>query len=321
MFDIVSLGELLIDFTPRGLSERGNYMFEASPGGAPCNVLAAAAKLGKKTAFIGKVGDDTFGNFLAKTVSELGIDISALYKTNESFTTLAFVTLDAEGNRNFSFSRKKSADVMLSPNEVREDIIKNTRVFHVGTLSMTDEPSRSATLSALEVAKKNGVAVSVDPNLREPLWKSREDAAAAMRTVLSYADIIKISDYELEFLYGTDDVERSSRMCIDEFRAKILFSTCGKKGAYVFANGMMIHHPCYLKVKTIDTTGAGDSFCGAALCALIDKDIDIASLSEKDLYEIIRFSSAAASITTSRYGAISVMPEIGEIEELIKGGL
>ena len=321
MFDIISLGELLIDFTPRGVSERGNYLFEASPGGAPCNMLAAAAALGKKTAFIGKVGDDTFGRFLEDTVASKGIDTGALIKTDAAFTTLAFVTLDSEGNRNFSFARNKSADTLLEAGEVSPELIKNTRIFHVGTLSLTDEPSRSATLKALDIAKENNVTVSVDPNLREPLWKNLEDARNAVRTVLSYADIIKISDYELEFLYGTDDTARAARMCFEEYSPKILFATCGKNGAYVLSGEHTVHHPCYLKVKTVDTTGAGDSFCGTALSALIDLGLDFDAISEEKLFELIRFASAAASITTSRYGAIAIMPRREEIEALIAEGL
>lgn len=321
MFDIISLGELLVDFTPRGTSERGNFLFEASPGGAPCNVLAAAAALGKKTAFIGKVGDDTFGNFLEKTVTSLGIDGSALYKTDSAFTTLAFVTLDSEGNRSFAFSRNKSADTLLSPSEVSEELIKSTKIFHVGTLSLTDRPSADATEFALEAARRSKVLISADPNLREPLWKNSDDARAAVRKVLSYADIIKVSDYELEFLYGISDTERSARMCFEEFSPKILFATCGKKGAYAVTDKLFLHHPCYLKVKTVDTTGAGDSFCGSALCALIDAGLDFGALSRDSLFNILRYASAAASITTSRFGAISVMPSDAEIRALISQGL
>ena len=321
MFDIISLGELLIDFTPRGTSERGNFLFEASPGGAPCNVLAAAAALGKKTAFIGKVGNDTFGNFLEGTVTSLGIDSSSLYKTDDAFTTLAFVTLDSEGNRSFAFARNKSADTLLCPGEVSEELIKNTKIFHVGTLSLTDEPAAAATVYALETARANNVTVSADPNLREPLWKSLDDAKKAIRKVLSYADIIKISDYELEFLYGTSDTKAGARMCFEEFSPKILFATCGKDGAFVLTPDCTLHHPCYLKVKTVDTTGAGDSFCGSALSALIDEGLDFENLTGEKLFNIIQYASAAASITTSRYGAISVMPSDAEIRELISQGL
>ena len=321
MFDIISLGELLIDFTPRGKSERGNFLFEASPGGAPCNMLAAAAALGKKTAFIGKVGNDTFGNFLESTITSLGIGSESLFKTDSAFTTLAFVTLDSQGNRNFSFARNKSADTLLSPDEVPAEMIKNTRVFHVGTLSLTDEPSRSATLKALDTAKENNITISVDPNLREPLWKNLEDAKRAIKTVLSYADIIKISDYELEFLYGISDTEKAARMCFEEFSPKILFATCGKNGAYGLDREHTIHHPTYLNVKTVDTTGAGDSFCGTALSSLIDLGLDFGSLSEKSLFEVLRYASAAASISTSRYGAISIMPKKDEIEKLINESL
>lgn len=321
MFDIVALGELLIDFMPRGISESGNFLFEACPGGAPCNVLSAATKLGKKTAFIGKVGTDLFGRFLGDAVASYHIDTSSLYRTDTAFTTLAFVALDKEGNRDFSFSRIHSADTLLAEEEISEDLIGGARIFHVGTLSMTDEPVRSATIKALKLAKQKGVLVSVDPNLREPLWNTSEDAKEAIRTVLSYADIIKISDYELTFLYGDTDIAEAAKQCIAEFSPKLLFATCGKDGAYALTADKILHHPCYLKVKTIDTTGAGDSFCGAALSKLLDFGCNPDTLTEDRLFEMLQFASAAAALTTTRYGSIAVMPDAKEIEELITAGV
>ncbi len=321
MFDIVALGELLIDFMPRGTSESGNFLFEACPGGAPCNVLSAATKLGKRTAFIGKVGTDLFGRFLGDTVASHNIDTSSLYRTDTAFTTLAFVALDQAGNRDFSFSRIHSADTLLAEEEISEELIEDARIFHVGTLSMTDEPAKSATIKALELAKQKGVLISVDPNLREPLWKTSADAKDAICKVLSYADMIKISDYELTFLYETTDIAEAAKRCFAEFSPKLLFATCGKEGAYVLTADALLHHPCYLNVKTIDTTGAGDSFCGAALSKLLDYGCNPDTLTKEQLFEMLQFASAAAALTTTRYGSIAVMPDEKEIQDLITVGV
>lgn len=310
-YDIVALGELLIDFT-----DRGARLYEANPGGAPCNVLAAAAKLGDRTAFIGKVGADMFGKMLRRTIEELGIDASHLYETEDAFTTLAFVALDENGNREFSFSRHKSADLLLTEAEIDEEMIRNARVFHCGTLSLTDEPSRSATLYAMKLARKNGVCVSVDPNLRMGLWKTKEDAAEAIRTVLAAADIIKISDYETEFLYGTaDPKEAIARLCA-EYSPKMVFLTCGNQGAYLWKDNVLLHEPCF-DVKTIDTTGAGDSFCGAALHMLLAFGMVPEQLTESDCRTLLRYASAAASLTTTKRGAIPALPDQAEIEALL----
>ena len=318
MFDTVSLGELLIDFTPRGLSEQGSYVFEANSGGAPCNVLAAMTQLGKSTAFIGKVGDDTFGHFLCSTLKRLNINTDSLYFSKDSFTTLAFVTIDETGNREFSFNRNKSADVMLAPEEVNSELIKKSRIFHCGTLSLTDSPSREATLRALDIAKENGVLISVDPNLREPLWKNLDDARRSIKLVLGYADIIKISDYELEFLYGIKDIKQSARMLWNEYKPKILFVTCGRDDAYLLKDDIFLHHPCF-DVKTIDTTGAGDCFCGAALSCMLNKQLNFAGLDVQACSYILKFASAAASLATTKRGAIASMPDTEDIMKLMNG--
>lgn len=318
MFDTVSLGELLIDFTPRGLSEQGSYVFEANSGGAPCNVLAAMTKLGNSAAFIGKVGDDTFGHFLCDTLKRLNINTDSLYFSEDSFTTLAFVTIDETGNREFSFNRNKSADVMLAPEEVDSEMIKKSRIFHCGTLSLTDSPSREATLRALDVAKENGVLISVDPNLREPLWKNLDDARRAINLVLGYADIIKISDYELEFLYGIKDIKQSALKLWNEYKPKILFVTCGRDGAYLLKDDIFLHHPCF-DVKTIDTTGAGDCFCGAALSCILNKKLNFAGLDVQACSYILKFASAAASLATTKRGAIASMPDTEDIVKLMNG--
>jgi fructokinase len=317
MFDVTALGELLIDFTPQGTSENGNYLFEANPGGAPCNVLAAMARLGKKTAFIGKVGNDSFGLFLKDTLKRLDIDTRGLCLSCEYFTTLAFVTLDKDGNRSFAFSRNNSADVMLDKAEVDEEIIKASKIFHCGTLSLTHPVSRAATLKALNTAKDNGVLISADPNLRLPLWKKESEAKAAIDFVLNYADIIKISDYEIEFMYGKINITEGARRVYEKYNPKILFVTCGKEGAYLLKDDVIIHHPCYDSVATVDTTGAGDCFCGAALAKLLDYSLDFSALTEENMRDILRYSNAAASLVTARYGAISAMPDNAEISELI----
>ena len=317
MTDIIALGELLIDFTPRGTSEQGSYIFEANSGGAPCNVLAAMAKLGKSTAFIGKVGTDTFGVFLKDTIEKLGVDTRGLVMSDEYFTTLAFVTLDADGNRSFAFSRNASADVMLTDAEVDEAQIKNAKIFHCGTLSLTHPDAKKATLKALECAKQNGVLVSVDPNLRLPLWKTEDDAKAAIRLALSYADILKISDYEIEFLYGTTDIKEGIAHLRADFDAKLIFVTCGKDGAYLSKGDLVLHHPCFDSVKTVDTTGAGDCFCGASLSKLLEYGLDIDALTEAQCADVLRFANAAASLCTANYGAIPAMPEADAIEKLL----
>ncbi|MBQ4161134.1 MAG: carbohydrate kinase [Clostridia bacterium] len=317
MKDIIGLGELLIDFTPRGTSEHGSYVFESNPGGAPPNVLAAMQKLGKSTAFIGKIGTDTFGVFLKDTLVKLGIDTEGLVMTDEYFTTLAFVTLDDDGNRSFAFARKASADVMLSADEVNEDQIKNARIFHCGTLSLTHESAKQATIKALECAKANGVCISVDPNLRLALWENEDKAKEAIRLALSYADILKISDYEIEFLYGTTDIKEGIKRLQADFGAKLIFATCGKDGAYMAKGDMVLHHPCFDSVKTVDTTGAGDCFCGTALSKLLDYNLDIDALNEEACMDILRYANAAASLATASYGAIPAMPDDSQIQALI----
>lgn len=321
MFDIVALGELLIDFTSRGNSENGSLIFEANPGGAPCNVLSVMTKLGKKTAFIGKVGNDAFGSLLKETLEKLKIDTAQLKITDEHFTTLAFVTLDDDGNRSFSFSRKNSADVMLSPDDIDEKTIKNSKIFHCGTLSLTNSISKDATIKALDIARRENVIISVDPNLRMPLWNTTNDAKNAMDTVLRYADIIKISDYEVEFLLGETDMKNGARMMFEKYSPKVVFVTCGKNGAYMTCGGEVFHYPCYSDVKTVDTTGEGDCFMGSALSELLDYGIDFENLSEDCCIDILRYANAAASLATTKYGSLMIMPNNDEIEGLINGSM
>ena len=314
MYDVTALGELLIDFTPYGKSESGNPLYKANPGGAPCNVLSQLCKLGKKTSFIGKVGDDSFGHTLGGLLEHLGIGTEGLRYSNNALTTLAFVHLDDAGDRSFSFARNQSADVMLLSDEIDQEQIRNSRIFHCGTLPITGEPSRSATLKALQCAKDSGILVSVDPNLREPLWPDLEQAKKAMWQVMEYSDIIKISDYELAFLYGTVDVKEGAVKLYSDLKPKIIFATCGKDGAYLKTENGIWYHRCYTEVKTVDTTGAGDAFFGAALSKLLDTGFAVA---QEQAMDILRFSSAAAALVTTKKGAILSMPSRDEIEQLI----
>lgn len=315
-FDVVALGELLIDFTENGTSPQGNPVLEANPGGAPCNVLAMLNKLGKKTAFIGKVGNDTFGRQLAETVRQSGTDISNLVFDDTVHTTLAFVHTFAGGEREFSFYRNPGADMMLTKDEVMTDIVKEAKIFHFGTLSSTHEGVREATRYAVETAGNNGSLISFDPNLREPLWNSPEDAKKEIEYGFSKCDILKISDNELEFMTGTDDYSKGVEILRSKYsNIKIIFVTLGKDGSRIYYKNMMAEQPTFSEVKPIEKTGAGDTFEGCALNFLLEHDID--SLTEDNLSNLLLFANAGASLITTRKGALKVMPEKSEIEALI----
>ena len=316
-FDVVALGELLIDFTENGVSEQGNPILEANPGGAPCNVLAMLNKLGKKTTFIGKVGNDTFGHMLKRTVEESGTDVTNLIMDNNVHTTLAFVHTYPDGEREFSFYRNPGADMMLTKDEVMEDIIKAGKIFHFGTLSSTHEGVRAATRYALDIAKENGLLISFDPNLREPLWASLEDAKREIEYGLSKCDILKISDNELEFMTGTDDYSEGVKILRGKYDIPLIFVTLGKDGSRAYYKDIMVEAPPFTEVKTIEKTGAGDTFGGCALGYILEHGID--NLTEENLRELIIFANAGASLITTKKGALKVMPEKSEIEALIKG--
>lgn len=315
-FDVVALGELLIDFTENGVSAQGNPILEANPGGAPCNVLAMLNKLGKKTAFIGKVGNDSFGKQLAEEVQKSGTDITNLIFDDKVHTTLAFVHTFPDGEREFSFYRNPGADMMLKKEEVMEDIIKEAKIFHFGTLSSTHKDVREATRYAVKSAKENGVLISFDPNLREPLWDSLEDARREIAYGLSRCDILKISDNELEFMTGTNDYSKGVEILREQYDIKIIFVTLGKNGSRVYYKEMMAEKPAFSEVKAIEKTGAGDTFEGCALNYLLEHGLD--GLTEDNLMELLTFANAGASLITTRKGALKVMPEKCEIESLIK---
>jgi len=312
MYDVVALGELLIDFTSNGLSAQGNPLFEANPGGAPCNVLAMLAKLGKKTAFIGKVGQDMFGSILRDAIVSAGIDDSGLVTDPQTNTTLAFVQNKPDGDRDFSFFRNNSADTRLRPEEVTEKIVNNCRIFHFGTLSLTHEPASSATKQAIKLAKQSGAMISFDPNLRPPLWDDLERAKEAIRWGCAECDILKIAEEELAFLYGDEIIaDGVARLRSDYPNIRIVFVTKGKEGSECFWEDIHVSAPSFLEVKTIDTTGAGDTFFGCCLADILELGLD--DFDGNTLEKILLFANAAASLVTTKKGALCVMPERGEI--------
>lgn len=317
-FDVVALGELLIDFTENGISTQGNPILEANPGGAPCNVLAMLNKLGKKTAFIGKVGNDTFGRQLAEEVQQSGTDTTNLILDDTVHTTLAFVHTFPDGEREFSFYRNPGADMMLKKEEVMADIIKEAKIFHFGTLSSTHEGVRAATRYAIDIAKESGDLISFDPNLREPLWDSLEDARKEIEYGLSKCDILKISDNELEFMTGTKDYSKGVEILREQYDIKIIFVTLGKDGSLACYKDLTSEQPTFSEIKAIEKTGAGDTFEGCALNYLLEHDFD--SLKEENLSELLLFANAGASLITTRKGALKVMPDKTAIENLIRDG-
>ncbi|MBS5509724.1 carbohydrate kinase [bacterium 210820-DFI.6.38] len=314
-FDVVALGELLVDFTENGISAQGNPMLEANPGGAPCNVLSMLQNLEKKTAFIGKVGADAFGQMLMQAVKNQGINTDNLVTDNTVHTTLAFVHTDKDGDRSFSFYRNPGADMMLRWNEIHEDVLADTKIFHFGTLSMTDEQIEKVTKKAVEKAKSEGVLISFDPNLRPPLWKNLEDARRQMWYGISQCDILKISDDEIAFLTGTDDIDGGVEDILKQSQPALICATMGKNGSKAFYKGKGVFCEPFLRNDTIETTGAGDTFMACVLNAVLEKGLE--ALSEKDLFEMLRFANAAASLVTTRKGALRVMPRGEEITALI----
>lgn len=314
--DVLALGELLIDFTSNGLSEQGNGLFEANPGGAPCNVLAILNKLGKKTAFVGKVGNDGFGRMLKKTLEDLAINTEGLLLDDVYHTTLALVHTDENGDRDFSFYRDPGADVMLTADEVDPELLKRAKIFHYGTLSMTHDGVRAATQKAIEIAKADGQLLSFDPNYREPLWKTADMAKEQISYGLSQCDILKISEEELELMTGTADIDEGVKILWGKHPNIKLFNvTAGGAGSYSFYKDMKAFQPGFKLGGTIETTGAGDTFGGAVLDYVLEHDID--ALTEENLNEMLRFANAAAYLVTTRKGALRSMPEKEQIDEIL----
>ena len=315
MFDVTALGELLIDFTENGVSENGNPLLEANPGGAPCNVLAMLNKLGRKTAFIGKVGNDNFGRFLADTVRRSGTDITNLVYNDTVSTTLAFVHTLAEGEREFSFYRQPGADMTLTKEDVMTDIIESSRIFHFGTLSSTHQGVREATRFAVEFAKEKGLLISFDPNLREPLWESLDDAKREIEYGLSKCDILKISDNELEFVTDTSDYDEGIRRIREKYDIPLIFLTLGKDGSRAYYKDIRVERPAYQGVNAVEKTGAGDTFEGCALDFVLKYGLD--GFDESKLSELLDFANAGAAIITTRKGALKVMPDKMEIVRIL----
>ena len=270
-YDVTALGELLIDFTENGLSEQGNSLLEANPGGAPCNVLAMLAKYGRKTAFIGKVGEDAFGRKLAGILAECGIDTEGLCFDSQVHTTLAFVHKLANGDRDFSFYRNPGADMMLSAADVRKDLIRQSRIFHFGTLSMTDPVCRAATETAIQTAKEAGALISFDPNLRPPLWRNLAEAKEAILYGIRQCHVLKISDNEIEFITGMKDYDRAARSLQDQFHTKLICVTLGEQGSRAYYGDQLVCAEPYPADQVVDTTGAGDTFTGSMLNFLLER--------------------------------------------------
>ena len=314
-FDVIALGELLIDFTENGLSGQGNPLFEANPGGAPCNVLAMLRKLGRRSMFVGKVGQDMFGDMLAETIQEAGICTGGLVRDPEVRTTLAFVKKLPNGDRDFSFYRNPGADMMLTEEEVPEDLA-HCRIFHFGTLSMTHEGVRRATCKAVSLAKNGGALVSFDPNLRPPLWADLAQAREQIAWGLGRCDILKIADNELEFMTGETDFDKGAAVLREKYpNIRLLNVTAGPEGSYSYSEDKRVFVPACKLGGVIETTGAGDTFCACVLNFVLDHGLD--GLSEGDLRDMLRFANAAAYLVTTKKGAIRSMPERAQVEAIL----
>ena len=315
-FDVVALGELLIDFTENGLSGQGNTLFEANPGGAPCNVLAMLKKLDRDCAFVGKVGEDMFGQLLRKAAEDAGICMDYLVPDRDVRTTLAFVKTFENGDRDFSFYRNPGADMMLTKDEIPEEAISNCRIFHFGTLSMTHEGVRRATCKAIEVAQKGGALISFDPNLRPPLWTDLEEARTQIAYGLGKCDILKIADNELEFMTGETDFDKGAAILKEKHsNIRLLNVTAGPDGSYSYYGGERVFVPAINRPDTIETTGAGDTFCACVLNFVLDHGLE--GLTADDLTAMLRFANTAAYLITTKKGAIRSMPEREQVEALL----
>ena len=317
-FDVIAMGELLVDFTENGISEQGNPILEANPGGAPCNVLSMLQRLGKKTAFIGKVGQDAFGRMLTDVIREQGINADNLLVDEAVPTTLAFVHTEKDGDRSFSFYRNPGADMMLRWNEIHEELLGDTKIFHFGTLSMTDEQIADTTKKAVQKAKNDGAIISFDPNLRPPLWRNLEDAKCQMWYGISQCDILKISDDEIAFLTETTDIDAGVAEILKKFSPTLICATMGKHGSKAYYKGKSVFCTPFLREDTIETTGAGDTFMTCALNTVLEKGME--ALTEDNLLEMLKFANAASSIITTRKGALKVMPQKQEIIAVMDAG-
>ena len=315
-YDVVALGELLVDFTESGASAQANPVFEANPGGAPCNVLSMLQKLGDKTAFIGKVGKDSFGERLRDVVARQGIDTRNVRMDEKVPTTLAFVHTAPDGDRSFSFYRNPGADMMLKEEEVDSSLIKNTRLFHFGSLSMTAQGVEMATKMALETAKSAGALISFDPNLRPPLWESLDTAKEKISYGIRQCDILKISDDEIAFFTDLTDIDEGVRRIQEQYHTPLVCATMGKRGSRAYRAGNRVECPPFLNENTIETTGAGDTFMACVLHWVLK--YGLGELDTQRLYDMLEFANAASSIITTRKGALKVMPEERDVWKFIR---
>ena len=312
MADVVALGELLIDFATQNTDPEGYPTMAAHPGGAPANFLAALSKFGAGTALLGKVGTDTFGKLLIGTLQKAGIETRGIVMADDVFTTLAFVTFDSSGDRKFAFSRKPGADTCLRPEELDLSLIDGAKVFHFGTLSLTDEPARNATQKAVAYAKNAGKLITYDPNLRKPLWNDLSAAREQLLWGLKQADVVKISDEEVEFLFGLG-VEDGARHILEHYGVKLVFVTCGADGCF-FKNAQAEGRvPSLSGIKVIDTTGAGDIFGGSAVWKLLQLGKAPENLTQQELTDIVTFACTSAGLSTTKPGGISSVPEYSAV--------
>lgn len=317
MYDVVAIGELLIDFTENGLSNQGNPLLEANPGGAPCNVLSMLQRLGHSTAFIGKVGDDGFGNMLKDAIEEQGISSTGLLMDKDVHTTLAIVTKTKSGDRDFSFYRKPGADMMLKEDEIDEELIKDAKIFHLGTLSFTDEPVRSASIKALKIAKDNHKIITFDPNLREPLWNSLDEAKKWIDYVMKYADVLKISDNEITWFTGKDDYDEAIDVLKSNYpNLKLICLSLGPDGSRAYYKDIFVEQKAFLQEGPVETTGCGDTFMGNVIHYVLTVGLD--NFNENNLKEMLKFANGAASLVSKRKGALRVMPTKKEVEDFLK---
>lgn len=316
MYDVSALGELLIDLTPYNSDQSGQVIFERNPGGAPANVLAGLSKLGKKTCFIGKVGNDQFGNYLKQVLLDTNIGSEGLSFTDKANTTLAIVHLDKNRDRSFSFYRNPGADTTLTEADIDEDIIKQSRIFHFGSLTLTNEPSATTTIKAVQMAKKLNKVVSYDPNLRVLLWQNLDHARRMMKEGLKYANIVKLSAEELEFITDESDFERGTKQLVDQYHTELIFVTLGAEGCF-YRKGEITGKIKSFKVSPVDTTGAGDGFLSGVLYRILEKGKNISKFTSDDLYDICIFGNAVGALVTTRKGAILSMPSKEEIRYLL----
>lgn len=319
MIDVVALGELLIDFAQKSKDENGYPTLAANAGGAPVNFLTTLSKYGYKTAFLGKVGNDNFGHMLVDTLSNIGINTNGIIKDDNVFTTMAFVTFKQNGDRMFSFARKPGADTCLEKKEIDFSIIQKSKIFHFGTLSLTNEPSRSATIEAVKYAQSNKKTITFDPNLRLSLWQSEQEAKNQIIWGLKQADIVKISDNEVEFLWNCDEKIGAERL-LNEFNIKLAMITLGEKGCYIANKNHNVYMKCP-KVNPIDTTGAGDIFGGSAISQILKIKKNICDLNKEDLTKISQFACIASSLSTEKNGGIPSIPPLEKVNQYIKNSL